>query len=588
VDPTRLTRAGWILAAILFVHSAATTPFWANAARAFDPRVPARAEPVPASAMAAALDAALGPEAPVALSERVRASRESAQYIAAVLAPRRIDRSAAHVLDVLPPSAVGPDVQEIARDAQGGVWVLRGPSVAAPSPPRSSFSWLGVLASALAALGWGLAIALAALRGRPDPLDLPGLAVLGGALAAGVLSTVATVLQVSVPWTALRFTGLALLVAGVAWLGSRRDLRRGAWIAWKAAVRRPESLLLGALAVATFARVAIEPTIDGDGRTIWMLHARQVHAGGALRMADLTHPETAWSHPEYPLLLPAWLSTFASFGGAFDERAARLGLPVLLAGLLSLVYRLARARLGRFPGAALTFAAFFSFEELAAAGYADPPLALLLFLQFFGLTRAKHRSLGWLAAFAASLLKVEGLVLSAALAMVVLFGPRALRPEGGPKRLLPLAGFALGLVHLAWTRSLGLGDYREIPWERVAGDLAERIGTILGAAPAATARYPIVAQGWGAFAVAVALGLWLRRTGRARAGPWLAVCLGASLTLFAVAVLALTPHDVGWHAETALDRLLLHPAIFLVAAPFWFLSDADVERPEAERRVPGE
>jgi len=69
------------------------------------------------------------------------------------------------------------------------------------------------------------------------------------------------------------------------------------------------------LAAATFALVsACRPNGDWDAWSIWNLHARYLYRGGE-HWTSLFSPALNWSHPDYPLLLPASVMRSWVFAG---------------------------------------------------------------------------------------------------------------------------------------------------------------------------------------------------------------------------------------------------------------------------------
>ena len=164
-----------------------------------------------------------------------------------------------------------------------------------------------------------------------------------------------------------------------------------------AAARKPENWILAAVLTAVLARMASVPVSLWDGRSIWLLRAHQLRHNGRLAISDALPPEyQSWTHPGYPLLFPGWLAHFTAFSSGWDERAAALGIAILLAAVLPLDWALARERLGRWLGAALVFSVFSSVAYLTTGAYADGWLTLLLLLELLpSPTRPPNGSDGW-------------------------------------------------------------------------------------------------------------------------------------------------------------------------------------------------
>ena len=98
-------------------------------------------------------------------------------------------------------------------------------------------------------------------------------------------------------------------------------------------------LLVGAL--YSFV-IAVSPVSLWDGRSIWLFRAHQLSNHGMFALPDMLNMDSEWSHPDYPLLYPAWLAYFG--GHPFSERNASLAIGVLFVSLLVLIWYFARVR----------------------------------------------------------------------------------------------------------------------------------------------------------------------------------------------------------------------------------------------------
>src|SRR5579859_8005355 len=124
-------------------------------------------------------------------------------------------------------------------------------------------------------------------------------------------------------------------------------------------------------------RALADPHGDGwDAFTTWNLHARFLFRGG-LNWRDGFTPLHIWTHPDYPLLLPAAIAHFWSYLGR-DEAAvpAIIGLifTVATVGVLFSALSLLRGRTPAMLAATALLATPF-FIELGTSQYADVPLA---------------------------------------------------------------------------------------------------------------------------------------------------------------------------------------------------------------------
>jgi hypothetical protein len=525
---------------------------------------------LPIDTMQAALDASLPRDAGVALSPAILEEAFLRQRLTEGLYPRRIEPRSPYRLDLV--ASPGPADRVLGRHG-GALVVFRGPLAAwrTGDPPTSRPGWwLCVLAATASAAGLGwLVVALAGLRVSPV-VAAPSLALLAGIVTIAVLTSAATWLQLPLAGLPL---GLAGLVAGRV-AARRLPLRRG-WPAFRtgigAAAGRPENWLFLAVLLGVCARVAILPVTLWDGRSVWLFRAHQVREAGRFALVDALHPEYAtWTHPAYPLLLPAWLAHATAFSGGWNERAAGLGIAVLCAAVLPLVWALARARLGRWLGAALVLTVFGSVASLTVGAYADGVLVMLLVLALLALVEPATERLGWLAAAAASLTKLEGLVLGAAVALACITFLPAFRVRGPVRRLLPLAVFGPAIAHLLWASMHGVPlEYAGTSVRAAGADLAARVQIVVGQTMALlrTEGYTRChALPWVGAVAALVSGVWCLAATVPDELMRIALGLAWVSVAFALCVLVASPFDPGWQAGTAADRLLLHPAAFALLA----------------------
>ncbi len=144
-------------------------------------------------------------------------------------------------------------------------------------------------------------------------------------------------------------------------------------------------LLLGAtaLGVAVFTVVAVsEPMWTTDYIAVWGLKAKTIFLTSSIPQRLFHDPETAWSHPEYPLLLPLDLAALAAWARGWDDRAFALLYPLCQAATGAALFGFL-ARRGRAVGGAAAAALTAWLAPLYApshVGMADIPLALGLVL----------------------------------------------------------------------------------------------------------------------------------------------------------------------------------------------------------------
>jgi hypothetical protein len=579
-ETARASFAAGLLAFALAAHALYTTSFFGMNARAFSREGSyedwrrRHALLVPVDQLARALDQALPREVAVSLTARLRADAVFAQRLAEGLYPRRLDAASARRLGLarggvpVPAGAV-----RLFEQPDGSVFHLAGaPGTVSAQPAAVESLALDLPAFALGLMmiaGWGLPLALFAARERTPGLFVPA-CLLAGAVAISLAFSAATWLQLPMPRQALLL--LAVCGCGAAWTRrpwARQDAARPFPPAADG-VPRLQALLFAALVASLALRHALLPLSGWDGRSIWFFHAKQIALNGCIPLADLVNPSYAFSHPEYPLLLPAWLAVFAG-GAPYNERIASVSIPLLFGTFVWLAWRLLSIRVGGAAAAALALAAFLGLQRNASLGYADAYLALLLLIQFLALSRRETTGIGWLAAAAASLLKPEGLVF-ASLATLIAFWAYAHLREPASRRL-PWLAHAPGLAHLAFARAHGLsGDFPRLAWSAVAEAPWDRATTVLGALRDAFYAAPLLGEGavLGSLAALVLARSALPRLDARVVAATLLLAAGIAAVVFAA--LLLTPRDVVWHAMRSADRLLLHPALLLAVTPFLALA----------------
>ena len=236
--------------------------------------------------------------------------------------------------------------------------------------------------------------------------------------------------------THLAFADLcaAAALAGLYWLRRTRPKRSHSIACPVADFRLPrwlDRILTTSFAVsvlaalyATVLRARVHPHGDGwDAFAIWNLHARFLLVGGA-HWRDGFSALIPWSHPDYPLLLPAAIAHFWDYLGHDNPAVPAItGLVFTFSTLGLLVSSVALLR-GRtsamLAGIALASTPFFI--EQGTAQYADVPLSFFLLASIAAMHLAQQPSLQ--------------------------------SPSSRPPGLLVLAGLATGFA--AWTKNEGL------------------------------------------------------------------------------------------------------------------------------------
>lgn len=375
--------------------------------------------------------------------------------------------------------------------------------------------------------------------------SLPARVVLAGACGAVLLSLAMTLFAMA-GWrwrplpllvislfaaTALRFL-LPMSPAPGSGLPSPRER-------WSAA-----SAILSALAVA----VALAGTLAGaagssDLLLFWGPKTVAFAGAGTIDADFLAAARNAHMHPYYPPLVTNLYSFGAIVAGRFPWGAAALTFPLALGALaLALPSALRLSTLRPAAGAALAVSALALIGlEADVAGNADPPLLLFeilavgLLLGPPGIETERQLLAGLLLA-GASTTKVEGLVFTLTVVLVVLLRPamrgfrgRALALLLGPTALALGVWFLLGLSR-GFLRTYGeYGSLLDSDWRRVGAVAGELLRAF-------------AADGWALpFLVPLAVLLWNWRDG---VDP-LPLLVSVALTLFLVATYLLPVGDPG-------------------------------------------
>ena len=342
--------------------------------------------------------------------------------------------------------------------------------------------------------------------------------------------------------------------------------------------QRPHWTLVGAFAAVAIAVVAREIQLamanqagEWDAMAEWNLRAK--YLAGPFDWRAAASPLLEHTHPEYPLLLSAFIARCCRIGGAMSQVVPAVTGLVYFGALLGLLVSglvlLRGVSAGLIGGMVLLSAA--PLLQWTTAQYADVPLAyeflaalLLLFLD----VRRERRgpwALVWAGFFAgaSAWTKQEGGVFLAAILIAFLAADRIER-----WRLL-LAGAAPGMLLAIWfklwiapqgdlapqsvaeviTRIADTGRYAQI-----GTSFLERLGA-MGAGPG----HPLI--------LLAILALLLRRDrSRRYAAPvWISASVLATMLLAYCAVFAITPRDLSFHLN-AWDRLLLQlwPGVVLL------------------------
>ncbi len=334
-----------------------------------------------------------------------------------------------------------------------------------------------------------------------------------------------------------------------------------------------------------------------DAFAIWNLHARFIFRGGTA-WRDGFSPLIPWSHPDYPLLIPAAIAHFWTYLG-HDSQAVPsiIGLmfTISTAGVLFSALLILRGRNVAMLGC-MALLATPAFVEQGTSQYADVPLSffLLAAVVLVCLHDASPSGgpglmvLAGVACSFAAWTKNEGLLFLFALVvarfLVATRGQRLARTIGGSQgtslALLALAAMPLTLLIMWFKRFIA-------PPGDLFGSEASMLHKLLS-----DSRYGAILQWFGKQFLRFGHWLWIpgtllvtglylalrgsgeiddaptehSRDGRLGIGPaGGAMALGITLAGYFF-IYVITPYDVYWHLRFSLNRLFLQlwpAAIFL-------------------------
>jgi hypothetical protein len=348
----------------------------------------------------------------------------------------------------------------------------------------------------------------------------------------------------------------------------------------------------GLAAIATVAAIRfwliwrIAPHGEWDAWAIWNLRARAMWRGMPEWTAAFT-PDLAWSHPDYPLMLPLGVARLWAYAGQETLAAPALIAAVFLAASVATLVASVTAwrglAAGLTSGIMLLAAPFY--VRHAASQYADIPLAFFLLATVSLAAASREAGSGatmkmaaaGIAAALAAWTKNEGLMLVLLLPLVLVLQPGTARARrhslaafvaGAAPVMLIVAAFKIWLAPPSYliamqtpetmaAKLVDAGRYLE-----AAGQMASR-----------TVRWGGGPVGLLAFVLAAALPAVSFDPRGLRTAAFGSFVVGGMLLGYLLAYVV-TPLDIGWQIATSFDRLfaqcwpaLVWTAFQLVGSP---------------------
>lgn len=316
-----------------------------------------------------------------------------------------------------------------------------------------------------------------------------------------------------------------------------------------------------AVGVALYAvQACAEPLWSTDFLAIWGLKGKTIYATGAVPARLFRDPATAWSHPEYPLLLPFLMAAFSAATGGWNDEALGLVFVFCQIAAVLVVGGYGRRRAGPAAGAlaAMLVAFWYPLYRAFNTGLGEIPFALSLVLLATA-AADENAARCALAALLCVATKQEGTPFAALLA-----GTLALRrPPSRSSRRSALAIVAVAAIHFA-ALMLARGNLHDRDFTAAflsparAAELAGRLGHVLTALAASWTPAAILG-------LAGLAGIFLL-TRRARE-DFLLLPLAFQLSLY-LGACALSVWDPVWQLRSAFFRIAatLGPALAVVVA----------------------
>jgi len=339
--------------------------------------------------------------------------------------------------------------------------------------------------------------------------------------------------------------------------------------------------------------LVLSPHGDWDGWAIWNTHARFLYRGGEHWADYVTGLE--WTHPDYPLMMPANLArlwTYAGRESLFEHRFLDLLFLAATCGLLA--GALARLR-SRSQGllAVMILATTGLFLEKGSSQYSDIPLSYFVLATLALLcvheSSSGCRGLVALAGAAggfAAWTKNEGVMfLVAVLAVRCVVIVRACGWRAwGREVLVFCVGLAPALICLAYFKAR-LAPINDLVAGQGPGSTVERLLSPF--------RYGQIVGAYGLYSIligpgtVVALGVYyvlLGKSPRPKHHKGRTSCLLVLAFMLAgyAAAFLITPHNLGWHL-TVLDRLFMQ--VWPLALFTFFLTVATPEEALAKKAM---
>jgi len=231
-----------------------------------------------------------------------------------------------------------------------------------------------------------LAFGLLYVVGLPAGFAITGritTALLIAPLVTGLIAAVAGIAVAAVGGSLSLWVAIVAVASMVAsWVATGRPR---SWLALRSSPSRPRMagldgwdavVLIGPLVILALA--ALNPPVEWDARSIWWFHTSWFWGGGSSVQPALGNAALAFSHPDYPPLVPATIAiAWRASGSSSLQLALELSTMLTMTALATLGFVVrnlvaaASAWWGRVAGLAVALSAWMLASNTVARGLVD-------------------------------------------------------------------------------------------------------------------------------------------------------------------------------------------------------------------------
>jgi hypothetical protein len=337
---------------------------------------------------------------------------------------------------------------------------------------------------------------------------------------------------------------------------------------------------------------SLRTPLGWDGLFNFELKARLIFENdpsGTFPWAYLSDASRAWSHPQYPLMVPFAEFWIYSWLGRVDQGAVKILFPLFYFSLIGLVCgmvrRISSIRISLLTGIAAGLLPPLTLLPGAASGYADVPLAAAAVgsVCFAFLALRTKNAEAWLLAGVLSAIatwtKAEGVLLAGCVAVAAFAALKTASDPVVPMRPLLWIPLATAMPWLLVQQRYGMpaSDFMSLSIADTLTSLGrlQGVATTIGAELLRPGHWGLIWPAWGAAIVLVVA----RR--RAPASDWFLIgSVVLPLVLYLVMFTWSAWPDPLEHVRTAVSRLLVPLApVALMFTIVTFYSGLSVEAP---------